>query len=243
MKISRTLQLLQRPGPPTLLVSLPANDEVLARAAVDGGAECLKVHINIIHAAAGVRFGSLAEEAHALERIVAIGVPVGVVPGDAGTMADAGDIRRLNDLGLDFIDAYLSAMPAWMLYQDDMPVMAALGHADLQSPGRLTALAGMPRVSMVEASIVEHGGYGRDLSVGDLCDYTGIAQVLQGSQKPVIVPTQRRILPDDVAGLAATGIKGLLIGAIVTGADAATIHDATRSYRNALENCWRRGEN
>lgn len=242
MKTSRTLELLQRTGPPPLLVSLPANDLILAKAAVDGGAEGLKVHINITHAAAGVRFGSLAEEAHVLEQIVALGLPVGIVPGDAGEMADAADLRRISDLGLDFIDAYVSAMPAWMLYQDDIPVMAALGHADLQHPSRMTVLAALKKICMVEASIIDHAGYGQDLSVSDLCDYTGVVGAMRAAAKPVIVPTQRRVLPEDVAALTATGIRGLLIGAIVTGGEAVTIRDAARRYRTALEQSWRPGE-
>jgi len=231
---SRTLERLHRPGPPALLVSLPANDPDLARAALDGGAEGLKVHLNIEHAAAGVKFGSLDEEAEALAQIVALGLPVGLVPGDAETMASAADIRRLAELGLDFLDAYIGAMPAWMLQQSDLPVMAALGHDDLRHPGRLSWLAALPGVQMVEASVIEHSGYGKPLSVGDLCDYTGVARAMQPANRPVIVPTQRHILPGDVAALAGTGIRGLLIGAIVTGAAARGLQAATRRYREAL---------
>lgn len=232
MKASRTRDLLRRPGPPALLVSLPRNDPELARAALAGGADGLKVHINVHHAAAGVKFGSLAEEAAALDRIVALGLPVGIVPGDADAMALPDDIRRLAEMGLDFLDAYIAAMPAWMLHQEHLPVMAALGHDDLGHPHRLAWLASLTRVQMVEASIVEHGGYGKPLSVGDICDYTGIVQVL--GDTPVIVPTQRHILPEDVAALAATGVRGLLIGAIVTGSDAPRLHLATRRYKEAL---------
>lgn len=228
----RTLELLQRPGPPALLASLPANDLALAQAARDGGAEGLKVHLNIEHAAAGLKFGTLDQEAPALERIVALGLPVGIVPGDAQAMASPEDIRRLADLGLDFLDAYIGAMPAWMLQQPHLPVMAALGHEDLRHPHRLSWLAGLPRVQMVEASVIEHAGYGKPLSVSDLCDYTGVVQALT---RPVIVPTQRRILPDDVPALAETGLRGLLIGAIVTGSDATGLCLATQRYHEVLQ--------
>ncbi|MCE5237112.1 hypothetical protein LLH23_01295 [bacterium] len=228
----RTLELLQRAGPPALLVSLPANDPELARAARDGGAEGLKVHINITHAAAGVKFGSLDEEATALAEIVALGLPVGIVPGDFDTMASSDDVRRLEELGLDFLDVYLGAMPVWMLRQENLPVMAALGAEDVRRPGRIEALATLPGVQMVEASIIEHSGYGKPLSVSDLCDYTDVARACGG--RPVVVPTQRRIMPEDIPALTATGIRGLLIGAIVTGAGAQTLEAATRRYRGAL---------
>ena len=85
---------------------------------------------------------------------------------------------------------------------------------------------------MVEASIIEHSGYGKPLSVSDLCDYTGVARACGG--RPVIVPTQRCIRPDDIPALTATGIRGLLIGAIVTGAGAQALEAATRRYRGGL---------
>ena len=42
-----------------LIASLPRNDPELARAALAGGADVLKVHLNVTHNASGVRFGSL----------------------------------------------------------------------------------------------------------------------------------------------------------------------------------------
>jgi hypothetical protein len=235
--ICRTLSRLLAPGRPRLLVSLPANDPQLARAAADNGAEGLKVHLNIRHAAAGVAFGSLAEEAPALEQIVACGLPVGVVPGDASAMISPEDLTLLAELGLDFMDVYLSAFPAWLAAQGMgmLGLMAAVGHEDMQHPLRLEGLAHCPAVQMVEASIIPHEGYGGPLSMADLSDYTALVGRMRESGKPVIVPTQRHIRPDEVSLLAATGIRGLLIGAIVTGAETATLAAATRAYREALE--------
>ena len=241
MKDCRTLNLLMRPGSPTLLVSLPANDVELAQAAVDGGAEGLKVHLNVQHAAAKVRFGTFTEERAALERIIALGLPVGIVPGDEAAMATPGELSALAAMGLDFADAYLSAMPAWMLAQDDLSIMAAVGHDDMPHPERLRALAQLPQVRMIEASIIDHGGYGRALSASDLCDYTGVTRAMHCGGpdaqcgKPIIVPTQRRILPEDLAALAAIGVRGLLIGAIVTGRDPDSLRLATARYREALQ--------
>ena len=268
MKDCRTLNLLMRPGSPTLLVSLPANDVELAQAAVDGGAEGLKVHLNVQRAAAKVRFGTFTEERAALERIIALGLPVGIVPGDEAAMATPGELSALAAMGLDFADAYLSAMPAWMLAQDDLPIMAAVGHDDMPHPERLRALAQLPQVrmtehdviqlcfegdlvksasgytigaEMIEASIIDHGGYGRALSASDLCDYTGVTRAMHCGGpdaqcgKPIIVTTQRRILPEDLAALAAIGVRGLLIGAIVTGRDPDSLRLATARYREALQ--------
>jgi len=240
---SRTLSLLNQPGPPALLVSLPANDLDLARAALDGGADGLKVHINVHHAAAGVQFGSLAQERAALEEIVSLGLPVGIVPGDAAAFIAPEEVRDLAAIGLDYMDVYLGVMPAWLLQQEAVAVMAALGHEDMAHPHRLKALASLPQVAMVEASIVPHEGYGTPLSVADLCDYTEVADAMSAqvadamsaAGKPVIVPTQRRIGLADLRGLAQTGIRGLLIGAIVTGREPDQLRMVTQRYQDALQ--------
>ncbi|MHB8994241.1 MAG: hypothetical protein ACYC63_03215 [Armatimonadota bacterium] len=230
----RTCQMLKEPGTPKLLVSLPANDLDLAKAAVDGGAQGLKVHLNIVHAAAGLHFGSLDEEAATIEAIVGLGLPVGVVPGDQQAMISPEELPRLAAMGVDFCDVYLGAMPAWMLNAPPLGIMVALGAADIVLPERLASVNRLPSVHMVEASVIAHDGYGAALSAADLCDYTAVVSALR-VELPVIVPTQRRILPEDLPALAATGISGLLIGAIVTGTDAESIRQATARYAAALQ--------
>lgn len=230
----RTWELLVQPGPPRLFVSLPANDPELARAAVAGGAQGLKVHLNIRHAAGGTQFGSFAEEANAISQIVELGLPVGVVLGDARRMASADDVKHLAEIGVDFCDVYVDAMPAWLLQTPPLGIMVAVGADDMLRPDRLQSLATLPAIQMIEASIIPHEGYGHPLSVADLADYTTVTRVIP-VERPTIVPTQRAITPDDLGPLATTGIRGLLIGAIVTGKDVSTIAAATQQYRRSLE--------
>lgn len=230
----RSLDLLVTPGSPKLFVSLPGNDLELAKAAYAGGAQGLKVHLNITHAAAGLHFGSLAEEAAAIERILALGLPVGVVPGDAGAMVTPEELAQLAAMGVDFCDVYLAAMPAWMLSAPPLALMAAVGAEDLNHPERLRSLGELDAIALVEASVIAHEGYGHALSVADLCDYTTVVRAA-GPRRPVIVPTQRRILPADLPALAATGLRGLLIGAIVTGTTPSSLESATKRYATALE--------
>lgn len=227
--------MLSEAGAPKLLVSLPANDLELAKAAVDGGAQGLKVHLNIVHAAAGLRFGSLDEEAATIEAIVALGLPVGVVPGDQQAMIAPEELPRLAAIGVDFCDVYLGAMPAWMLDAPPLGIMVALGAADIVLPERLASVTQLPSVEMIEASVIAPDGYGAALSAADLCDYTTVVRGASAASRPVIVPTQRRILPEDLPALAATGISGLLIGAIVAGKDTVAIRRATARYAAALQ--------
>lgn len=237
MARSRTLDLLRQERL-TLLVSLPHNQPALARAAVNGGAEGLKVHINIEHKASGTRFGSFKEERENLEAILAeVNVPVGIVPG-AEQMASRQDMQALAEIGIDFFDAYAHDMPAWMLSMGDNPMstMVAL-HCDYTWDDQKAILEGLQhvegaRVDMVEASVIPHEGYGKPLCALDLSRYAAIGRC---SKVPVIVPTQRAIEPDEVGLIRDCGIAGLLVGAIVTGRSAESIEAATSAYRAAID--------
>ena len=62
----------------TLMVSLPRNDLELAQAAVDAGAQCIKVHLNCHHYASDTTFGSLDQERPVLKKILAaVDIPGG----------------------------------------------------------------------------------------------------------------------------------------------------------------------
>jgi len=232
----RMMDILRVRKRPVLLVSLPANDPELGRAAVEAGAEGLKVHINLHHAAADAGFGSWQQERDAIEQIVALGVPVGIVPGTAEAMCSPEDLEQMADAGVDFVDAYLGDMPAWMLDAGTrVHVMAAVGQSDLPPHGSPQGLELLPQVRMVEASVLPHEAYGLPLRVSDLCAYAYLAALMAPAGVPVIVPTQRAIGPAEVASLHKAGVRGILIGAIVTGKDVAGLAAVTATFRTAVE--------
>jgi len=216
-----------------LLVSLPRNDLELARAALGAGADGLKVHINLHHHASGLSTGSLDEEAASLEQIIALGAPVGIVPGAGDRVASPDEMRRLDRMGIDFFDLYADDMRAWMLRMSDtqMSVMVAFGAA-CRPWGLVESVGGDSRPDMVEASIVPHDGYGGPLTAADVSDY---AEIASRSGLPVIVPTQRAIRPGEVGVLRDAGTAGLLIGAIVTGTEADGMAQATEEFRRAID--------
>jgi hypothetical protein len=84
----------------------------------------------------------------------------------------------------------------------------------------------------VEAAIVPHLGYGQGLTVGDLQYYISIAVA---SSLPVIIPTQRKIEVDEVPIIADTGVRALMIGAVVTGKTASSIKKATKEFKEAID--------
>jgi hypothetical protein len=225
---SRLLHLLRRR--PGLLVSLPRNDPELARAAAGAGADALKVHINVHHDASGTHFGSFAEERSSLRAILAaVEIPVGLMVG-AETVAGQEEVEQARRMGFDFLDAFAHQMPAWMLAVAGMAKMSAI---DASYDTECIAALAVAGADMVEAAIIPHEGYGQPLTVADLAAYQ---RVRAATDLPIVVPTQRRITPDDLPVLIhKTGAGAVMIGAIVTGNDAAGIGDTTAAFRRALD--------
>jgi len=229
--LGRTRRMLG--GGFSLLVSLPRNDPAMADAALEAGADGLKVHIGLEHFASGLSTGSLDDEEDALREICALGAPVGIVPGVGEGLASRDEMRRLGEIGIDFFDLYATDMPAWMLRMNDCPmsVMVAFS-ADCRPWGLVERVAGASRPEMIEASIMPHEGYGAPLTAADVSQY---AEIAARASQPVIVPTQKAIRPEEVGVLADAGVAGVLIGAIVTGTETDEMVRVTRDFRGAID--------
>lgn len=215
----------------TLLVSLPRNDIELAKAALNGGAQGLKIHINVEHFASGTKFGTFDEEKENLESIVQLAceysASVGIVPGGQ-PFATRHEFETLAQIGIDYFDAYPGDAPAWTFEQTSLDIMlAAWNGATAEELMSLEELG----MTVCEASIMHHDDYGQPLSTLDLARYHDLAQTIS---VPLIVPSQKLLRPEDQRLLQRAGAKGVLIGAIVTGREANTIEAATRAFRDAI---------
>ena len=214
---------------PRLIVSLPANSPELARAATEGGADALKVHLHVRHDASGTQFGSLAQERPNLEQILALGLPTGIVPGAGDRLPTPEEMGELVAMGLDFFDCYAHDTPAWLMRFAGMTRAVAISSAaQCDHLGDLEALG----FELIEAAIVPHAGYGKPLTVADLVGYR---QVRRATALPIIVPTQRALRPEEaLILLRETGINALMIGAIVTGRAPASLRAATERFAAAM---------
>jgi len=225
--MKRTHQLLL--DGPTLIVSLPDNSPDLARAAEAGGAHALKTHINVHHDASGTHFGTLAQERPRLEEILAaVDLPVGIVPGVTDPLRRE-ELDALADMGFDFVDTFAQCFPSWLLDMERMTrVMAVDANYSVDEA------AGLAQVGMevLEAAVIPHEEYGEPLTAADLALYARLADAVA---TPIIVPSQRRLEPHDVARIVGVGINGIMIGAVVAGAEPASIEAATRAFRDALD--------
>jgi hypothetical protein len=210
----------------------------MARAALDAGADGLKVHIGLEHFASGLSTGSLDDEEDALREICSLGAPVGIVPGVGEGLATREEMVRLAEIGIDFFDLYATDMPAWMLRMADCPLSVMVAFSATCRPwGLVEHVAETSRPAMIEASIAPHESYGEPLTAADISEY---AEIAARADQPLIVPTQKAVQPDEVAVLRDAGVAALLIGAIVTGAEADSIAEATGRFRAAIDETDRR---
>ena len=211
-----------------LIMSLPQNDPLLCRAAFEAGADAVKVHINVDHRASGTHFGRLSEERPALEEMLARRAgPMGLVLGGSLEAAalDAEDASRLP---FSFHSVYAHHLPAWAL-GGKAALMAA---CDSSYP--LELIAAMPSVGadVLEASVIPGSEYGQPLSMRDLLLYKRIAEAVN---IPVVVPTQRAIRPQEVGQLIRCGVRGLMIGAVVTGKTERSVAASVAAFRKAID--------
>jgi hypothetical protein len=225
--MNRFLDLLY--SRPTLIFSLPKNIPALAEAAKQAGADALKVHIHIHHEASGTHFGSLAEEKAALTEILALGLPTGIVVGAGEVMASREEMAELQAMGFEAFDAYAHYLPGWMFELSGMAKMLAVDDSyNAPALGRLEA-AGM---DILEAAVIPAKGYGEPLQPGDLAQYRALREAVK---VPIVVPTQRKIRPEEVPDLFRDcRPNALMIGAIVTGVEPGSVAAAVAAFKDAF---------
>lgn len=218
-------------NPFSLVASLSSNNLDLAKAALDGGADAVKVHINVLHAASGNLFGSFEDNREFLTKLLEMAGdrPVGAVLGGGDAYITEEEKRELEDMGLDFVSCYAEHFPAFMLKGDKITKMVAL-HDTYETV--LPAVKNS-EIQVVEASIMHASQYGSPLTYFDLLQYRKICEAVT---QPVLIPTQKKIKPEEVFALRDAGCKAVMIGAVVVGdTTAESWYKATCAYRNAVD--------
>lgn len=225
--MNRFVQLL-RTRPMTLIMSLPQNDVALSRRSFEAGADVVKVHANLAHRASNTGFGPFEGYAEAFAAMLGQATgPMGLVLG-----ANVADVRRdmhsASALPFSFFSLYAHHAPPTILSLPQA-LMAACGHGyAIEEAAALEAVG----AQVLEASIIAPEGYGAPLSVRDVIAYR---RLCAATGLPVVVPTQRHIAPEDLPYLRDAGVRGIMIGAIVTGSDPDGIPRAVEAYRAAID--------
>lgn len=216
----------------TLVVSLPKNDLAYAKAAAEAGADAIKVHINAFHYASNQKYGSLSEQKEFLENFISIvkshGILGGIVPGDDGDYATSEELVKLHEMGFDFASTYVHVAPVSLISNKRLDVCAALNAHSLVNAKGLEQIG----VDIVEASVVAQEQYRKPLSLQDIGLY---AEIVSETSKPVLVPTQKKIKPEEIEVLYKLGCKGIMIGAVVFDQDNLESFKTTvAAFRNAI---------
>lgn len=213
----------------TLMVSLPKNCPKLAQAAIEGGAQCLKVHINCHHFASDTKFGTWAEEKPVISEILSLigDVPLGLVTGEQ-TQPSPADLEAISNFGFDFWDLFCRYTPPEYLDLPNLGKMVAIDSS--WEPWLVESLAALG-VDVIESSIIPRDSYRSDLNLEDLARYHRLAQC---SPMPILIPTQKAIKPDQVKHLKKAGAGGITIGAVVTGLESSSLKDVTASFAEAI---------
>lgn len=211
----------------TLIVSLPQNSVSLAKVAEEGGADALKIHLNLEHRAANVKFGSFKEERKNIEEILKeVNIPVGIVPG-AEKVCSEEEILELENMGIDFFDIYIKDAPIYLLRSNFTKMFALSHNFELEEVKFLEKLG----VDILEASIISPEGYGKEMTLLDLIRYK---QIISNTKKPVVIPTQRKISLRDLQFLKKISASGIIIGAVVFGKEKNEIKNITSEYKKAI---------
>lgn len=210
----------------TLIVSLPENKLEFAQAAVKGGADALKVHANVYHPASGNNFGGVMEQKEVFEEIIKYAnVPVGLVPG-AQLYASKDEIKIIEEIGFSFLSMFAHYMPLYMIDSNLDKMIAVNETYDL---GHIRAVNRIG-VDVIEADVLPDDRREK-IYVFDLMRY---GRLVENVDKPVVVPTQRIIEPEEVRFLYELGVKGIMIGAIVTGNTVEGVERTTSLFREAI---------
>ncbi|TLQ08998.1 hypothetical protein FEZ48_02270 [Marinilactibacillus psychrotolerans] len=213
----------------SLIVSLPSNDIELAREAVQNGADAIKVHINVSHRASGNDFGSVEENKEFLKQLVdEFDCPIGIVPSDSHEKIMKEEIEFLESIGFSYFSIYMQDCPTFLLNSKLEKTVAGNYDYQLEEIKHIDQVG----VQAFEASIIHGDEYGTPINVSDLLKYTSI---VENVNVPVIVPTQRKVIPEDVRALYKTGVKAIMAGAVSIGTEKESIGRTVKEFRKAFD--------
>jgi len=227
MTDNKFLQVLQKPF--CLIVSIPRNDPDLAIAAAKNGADAIKVHINVGHYASGTQFGTWEQEKENIKNVVdSASIPVGLLPGQ-DQIATPEEVKEAREMGIEFLDAFAHSMPLYLWNMKNMGYMLAV---NMEYDSRMIKNLEYAGMNALEATILPHEEYGKRLNLRDLALYRKLAL---STSCPVIVPTQKDIKLEELFMLRKMGIRGIVIGAVVTGKTVEGIAEVTGKFRKAID--------
>ncbi|MCP2369653.1 L-alanine-DL-glutamate epimerase-like enolase superfamily enzyme [Agromyces terreus] len=179
------------------------------------------------HRASGHSFGPWNDERANIDQILDLGLPVGLVVG-SGDRVDVRTIRLAAERPFAYFDLYASEMPdEYVDACGTVAPMVALGPDDTPEDAARLERAG---VRAFEVSTLRPELYGSPLAESTL---ERIRAIRASVSVPLVVPSQHRLRPDDVAVLLGAGADAVLLGAVVLGHDTSSISEVLPSFIEA----------
>jgi hypothetical protein len=214
----------------TLISSLHTNSLELAVASEESGADAVELHLNIEDAASAIRFGGIDIEENSVREVIgSVKVPVGVWIGDM-PMVSKEEWEKIVGSGVDYVKMLAHHMPSYVYNDDRVKKIISVGSGYVLEQVEILSHDG--RVSAIEASIMTPQVFRLPLTLFDISNYTLITR---RSSKPVIVPSQKFIEPNDLAVLKRIGIGGIVTNSIVTGTTQLSYREILAEFRRAAD--------
>lgn len=196
----------------SVIVSLPENRMDLAQAAIDAGADALKFHINVSHRASGNEFKDAEYYTEMFKEVRRTFTgPIGIVIGDEIEKVLGANTKQLKELGFNYYSLYAKDIGSKMLLQDDLECTVAVD--DKFCHEWIKGIESF-NIQAVELSIVNKEDYGKPLNFEDLISYKSYRE---NTKLPLVVPSQKKLVPEDLIILREIGINAVMLGAVTIG--------------------------
>lgn len=131
-------------------------------------------------------------------------MPVGLVPGGEEAFITNEERLEAEEMGLCFFSSYIHHLPCYMMESKVLTKMAAIDCTYNQNTLDGVRLSG---IDILECSIQPGELYGTPLNYGDILRYTDISAK---AGKPTLIPTQKKIRPEEVRHLYEAGCKAVM---------------------------------
>lgn len=213
-----------------IISNLYTNSAQLALASEEGGADAIELNLNLEESGTGVRYGTIDLEEHAISEVIgSVKVPVGIRIGDT-PMIRREEWEKIVSTGIDYVKMMAHHMPSYVYNDERICKIISVGSGYVLEQVEILAHDG--RIGAIEAAIISPQVFRLPLTLLDITTY---ALITRRASKPVIVPTQKYIEPNDLRILKKIGIEGLVINYTITGTEPLNYTEILHEYKKVAE--------
>ena len=175
-----------------LFGDLHLNSRELAIACEEAGVDSILFHLNQ-DLGGGIRFGGLEIEQDSIrDSLSVLKIPTGIAIGDTRVLR-GDDWEAIARMGFSYVNMYAHQLPMFVWDDPRITKMVSIGPGYILE--QVKALSELDSVAAVVAALTPHQGVGQPFT---MLDGTTLKLITNLSSKPVFVPTQRTIRPQDL---------------------------------------------